>query len=95
MLEHERAYSHYRGSVTWSNFVAAPIYRQLHADLSGVGVDVVYLLRHGQARFQTDAHRGFWAQWFAHAGAASVTFTGVSAPRTLLSSGDRNEARKR
>jgi hypothetical protein len=58
---------HYRSVVDYSTYRSGPRFQRI--DLSGVAVRMLYVARGEQAEIQTEAHRTFWLDFFAHAGA--------------------------
>ena len=85
LLQHDSGYSHYTTASRdlWAKFARTPLATEATGDLSNVVVEVEYLRRPKDARFQGEAHRAFWKRWFGEAGASSVRFIGMpdSTPR--------------
>ncbi len=74
------AYSHFRGGDLWQAYLASPLWAIAQADLTGVRVEFVYLLRPEFAQRQTERHRAFLSRWLISRGASSVVFRGVAQP---------------
>jgi hypothetical protein len=71
-------YSHFRGGDLWAAYQSSALPALTQADLAGVEVEVVYLLRPQFAVRQTEAHRAFLVRWFKSRGAPKVNLRGVA-----------------
>lgn len=69
MLQHMPEYSQYHAAPDFKTFADTPYARRLSVEMTGVSVRIVYLLRAGSERRQTNAHGLFWEQYFARLGA--------------------------
>lgn len=74
------AYSHFRAGDLWQAYLASPLPAIAQADLTGLKVEFVYMLRPEFAQRQTEHHRAFWNRWLLSRGASSVTFRGIVQP---------------
>jgi hypothetical protein len=61
--------SQYKTTVTFKDFRNWPYFARVRADLSGVGVSVVYLVRPGEPAQKWPDHYQFWEQYFVAQGA--------------------------
>lgn len=77
MLQHSRVYSQYGSARDFAALRRLPAWRELRAGLEGVSVEIVYLHRPRDARYQDAFHREFWRQYFAGCGASQVVFSRV------------------
>jgi hypothetical protein len=75
MLQNSEAWSQYAGRASFASLSRSPAWRDLDAALRGVSVEIVYLHRPRDARFQGAPHRRFWREYFLACGAESVTFS--------------------
>ena len=96
MLQHSTSYdySHYIESIganEYERFQSSDLFNLNQPDLSGVEVEVLYLLRRKYRDLQTKEHRHFWRTFFEESGAANISlrdlnfFGGDAAPVTSRS----------
>ena len=69
MLQNMADYSHYRTRADFETFRTSQYYYGVHAPLSGVEVEIYYLVRPHTRQLQTRGHILFWEQYFRRAGA--------------------------
>lgn len=69
MLQNMPGYSHYRVTPDFASFANTDYARAQLVDMRGVQVQIVYLLRDGGAKRQTNRHGLFWEQYFDRMGA--------------------------
>jgi hypothetical protein len=70
-------YSQYNMGDLWRTYKRSQIALEIRPDLSNVIVEIVYVTRPADARYQNARHRAFWRAWLLQAGAASVRFLGI------------------
>jgi hypothetical protein len=72
-------YSQFTGKLSYDAFRVTPYAKRLNADLTGVSVEVVYLLRPELYKFQSQpSHQSFWGSWFEDHGAKEISFQRTS-----------------
>lgn len=69
MLQHMPGYSHYRASPNFETFKETEFAKFQRADLAGVNVSIMYLVRDKTTKRQTNRHGLFWEQYFDWMGA--------------------------
>jgi hypothetical protein len=84
LLQHDSSYSQYtnRSRDIWASYARSSLVSEAIANLSHVNVQVEYLRRPKDARYQGEMHRAFWYRWFQEAGASSIDFVGLPNPET-------------
>lgn len=78
MLQHSDALSHYTAAPDFETFANIGAYRNLLAELSGVRVRILYVLRKSNSQIQGREHIQFWQQYFADQGATLVNVKSLS-----------------
>lgn len=71
MLQNTPAYSQYRGDPDFSKFRDSVLFQKMSTDLSGVEVELAYLLNAPER--QTRRHLKFWEEYFRELGARIVS----------------------
>lgn len=77
MLQNSHVYSQYGAARDFASFSRLPVWRELRSSLEGVSVEIVYLHRPRDARYQNAFHREFWREYFKACGASHVAFSRV------------------
>lgn len=67
MLQNTANFSMYKGETNYKDFLESPYGRKMNADLSGVSVELHYILN--APNIQTRRHLKFWEDYFSNAGA--------------------------
>jgi hypothetical protein len=65
-------------TLDFKRFLSTPYGQEMRADLRGVKVTLVYLLRNRAHHMQTEAHLRFWHDWLAANGAEVVEISRVA-----------------
>lgn len=74
MIQYTSQYSQYRGVQPFDLFSRTAYYKDVHADLSGVDVTLLYIIRARDSRIQTVKHYNFWRDYIAASGGRLVHY---------------------
>jgi len=74
MIQYTSQYSQYRSVQPFSLFSRTAYYRDVHADLSGVDVTLLYIIRPEDSRIQNANHLDFWRDYIAASGGRLIHY---------------------
>lgn len=77
LMQNTAEYSQYKDKIDYKYFSERPYAQEVAANLHGVKVKIVYLLRDSLRRYQGKRHLSFWKDYFKNAGAEVVSIKKV------------------
>ena len=75
LMQNVPEFSHFASKWDYEAFRSSLYASKLRSDLSGVRVEVIYLLRSNLYNYQSQPrHQTFWGHWFEENGAKEIVF---------------------